>query len=175
MGLPDPDPSINWQKVSIRKTFTVFLLFCACFLTFIYESDVNVPSKSIKQKYFLLASCQPPVEKNQDQDPEVSGTDPRIRTRTEMSRIHSTALKSDRTSVIFVQHLYLNKRKNCVMKEKTSPLLAQPSLQYEGRCFPRKIKTFTIKILPKKEFFMLFYVFYGTGKNNKYRVPNAGC
>jgi hypothetical protein len=80
-----------------------------------------------KKTYFFLASCQPPVEKNQDPDPEVSGTDPRIRTRTEMSRIHSTALKIDRTSVIFVQHVYLNKRKNCVMKEKRKPHLFLPS------------------------------------------------
>ncbi len=75
------------------------------FWLFISESDVYVPSKSIKQKYleknlFFLAPCQPPVEKNQDPDPEVIGKDPRIRTRTEMSWIHSTALKIYRTSVI---------------------------------------------------------------------------
>jgi hypothetical protein len=62
-------------------------------MTFIFENDVNVPSKSKKQKKirkikFLLQSPESDLEP--DSDPLVRGTDPQIRIRTKMSRNRNT-------------------------------------------------------------------------------------
>jgi hypothetical protein len=52
------------------------------------KTDVNLPSKSNKQKEFLVdilsANDKKKQDPNQDPEPYVNGTDPRIRIRTKM-------------------------------------------------------------------------------------------
>ncbi len=53
------------------------------------KNDVNLPSKSSKQKYL-----ENNLQKEQDPDPLVRGTDPQIRTHTKMSRIWTVDIQS---------------------------------------------------------------------------------
>ncbi len=49
---PDPDPSITVPSKNSKKNLDSYC-FVTSFLLFIFENDVNVPSKSNKQKSFL--------------------------------------------------------------------------------------------------------------------------
>ncbi len=51
---PDPDSSIIMQIWQVKPWF---LLFCASFWLFIFENDVNVASKSNRQKKIVLKIC----------------------------------------------------------------------------------------------------------------------
>jgi hypothetical protein len=44
----------------------------------------------LEKTYIFVGTSSATDEKKQDQDPEVSGTDPRIRIHIKMSRIHNT-------------------------------------------------------------------------------------
>ncbi len=125
----DPDPSINKQKSKKNLDF-YYRYILTSFLLFISENDVSVPSTVTSKIYFLSASCQLTDEKSviwirtpepdSDPNPLVSGTDPRIRICTKMSRIHNTGtalnpplstaesqIQMYRTTHIFVSSYYL--------------------------------------------------------------------
>ncbi len=94
LGIPDPDPlvresesgSSHHQAKIVRKPLiSTVLRLLYDFLS--VKNDVNVLSNSIKQtKLFLVLRSQ----QNPDPDPLVRCTDPRIRIRTNMSRIWNT-------------------------------------------------------------------------------------
>ncbi len=95
LGLPDPPITSNKSKKNLN-----FYYFVTAFYLLSMKTDVNGPSKCHKHKNFekkKLNFCWHLVShwrKKQDMDPvpdpSVSGTDPRIRIRTKMSRIHNT-------------------------------------------------------------------------------------
>jgi hypothetical protein len=58
------------------------MMYCKC----------TVASKSKKQKNLIIFSCHLEGHRRKCQDPLIRGTDPRIRIRTNMSRIRNTCL-----------------------------------------------------------------------------------
>jgi hypothetical protein len=93
--IPDPDPSIIFLSSSKNSKKN---LDSYCFVTpfglFVFENEVNVPSKSNKQKFFFkLVFCwrlEGQWRKQHDPYPLVRGIDPRIRIHTKMSWIRNT-------------------------------------------------------------------------------------
>ncbi len=84
-----------YQAKRVRKTLIPTVLWLLLdFLSL--KNDVNVPSKSNKQKFFFkLVFCwhlEGQWRKRQDPDPLVRGMDPRIRIPTKRSWIRNTGL-----------------------------------------------------------------------------------
>ncbi len=83
---PDPDPSIIMQKNSKKNLVSYCFVTLFDFLS--WKNDVNVPSKSNKQKKFVFSGILKVNDENSririqdlDPDPFVRGMDPRIRIR----------------------------------------------------------------------------------------------
>jgi hypothetical protein len=82
---------VSWAKHSTLHSQRMRRLDIVLWLLYDFTSlknDVNVPSKSNKQKIWNSSR-----RKKQDPDPVVRGRNPRIRIRTKMSRIPFTPVK----------------------------------------------------------------------------------
>ncbi len=73
LGIPETDPSIIKQK-KLGKPW--FLLFCDFFMTLSLKTDVNVPSKSTKQKtrkkLFFVGILKATEHWLKEQDPDLA-------------------------------------------------------------------------------------------------------
>jgi hypothetical protein len=110
LGLPDPDPSIIMQNS--KKTLDSYY-FVTLFDFLSLKNDVNVPSKSDKQKklckqisycWHLEGQCR----KSISPDPLVRGMDPRIRIRI---RIHPKLSWIRNTAFLCVMFVYLDQNR----------------------------------------------------------------
>jgi hypothetical protein len=83
-SVADPDPyvfGLPWSGSVSTRYGPWFLLICDFFTTFYFKIDVNVPSKSKNQKYFLVTNVLKVTDKN---------SRIRVRIHTKMSRIRNT-------------------------------------------------------------------------------------